>query len=40
MASVSSPFREQIVWAYMINSCRPGMPDRDMTTWAEGIMTE
>lgn len=40
VASVSSPFREQIVWAYMINSCRPGMPDRDMTTWAEGIMTE
>ena len=38
VASVSSPFREQIVWAYMINSCRPGMPDRDMTTWAEGII--
>lgn len=38
VASVSSPFREQIVWAYMINSCRPGMPDRDMNTWAEGIM--
>lgn len=40
VASVSSPFREQIVWAYMINACRPGMPDRDMNTWAEGIMTE
>ena len=39
VASVSSPFREQIVWAHMINSCRPGMPDRDMNTWAEGIMT-
>ena len=38
VASVSSPFREQIVWAYMINSCRPGMPDRDMFTWAEGIL--
>lgn len=39
VASVCSPFREQIVWAHMINSCRPGMPDRDMNTWAEGIMT-
>lgn len=38
VASVSSPFREQIVWAHMIHSCRPGMPDRDMITWANDIM--
>lgn len=38
VASVSSPFREQIVWAHMIHSCRPGMPDRDIITWANGIM--
>lgn len=38
VASINSPFREQIVWAHMINSCRPGMPERDMNTWAEGIM--
>lgn len=39
VASVNSPFREQIVWAHMINSCRPGMPNRDMETWATGILT-
>ncbi len=38
VASVNSPFREQIVWAHMINSCRPGMPNRDMQTWAKGIL--
>lgn len=37
VASVNSPYREQIVWAHMINSCRPGMPERDMNEWAEGI---
>lgn len=39
VASVASPFREQIVWAHMINSCRPGMPVRDTITWAKGILT-
>jgi CTP synthase len=38
VASVDSPYREQIVWAYMINSCRPGMPNRDMNVWAKGLM--
>lgn len=40
VASVNSPFREQIVWAHMINSCRPGMPERNMEEWAEGIMNQ
>ena len=40
VASVNSPFREQIVWAHMINSCRPGMPDRDMNAWAEGVLLQ
>ena len=40
VASVNSPFREQIVWAHMINSCRPGMPERNMAEWAEGIMRQ
>jgi len=39
VASVDSPFREQIVWAHMINSCRPGMPNRDMDLWAKELMT-
>lgn len=38
VASIMSPFREQLVWAHMINSCRPGMPERDITTWAKGIL--
>ncbi len=32
--SIDSPFREQIVWAHMQNSCRPGVPDRDTENWA------
>lgn len=40
VASVNSPFREQIVWAHMLNSCRPGMPERNMEEWAEGIMNQ
>jgi CTP synthase len=40
VASMVSPYREQIVWAHMINSCRPGMPDRNIEEWAEGIMLQ
>lgn len=38
IASIDSPFREQIVWAHMINACRPGMPNRDMNLWAKELM--
>ena len=38
IASVNSPYREQIVWAHMVNSCRPGVPNRDYETWAETIL--
>lgn len=38
VASIDSPFREQIVWAHMLNSCRPGVPNRDTKTWAEGVL--
>ena len=38
VASVDSPYREQIVWAHMINSCRPGIPNRDMIVWAKELM--
>jgi len=34
VASVDSPFREQIAWAYMSTSSRPGVPDRDCDLWA------
>ena len=39
VASVSSPFREQIVWAYLQTSCRPGVPDRNSELWAKEILT-
>lgn len=34
-ASIDSPFREQIVWAYLNNSGRPGVPDIDCKCWVE-----
>ena len=40
VASVDSPFREQIVWAYLENAGRPGVPDRDWNTWCRGILGE
>lgn len=40
VASISSPFREQIVWAYMQTSCRPGVPDRNVELWAKEILTK
>jgi hypothetical protein len=39
VASVDSPFREQIVWAHLINSCRPGVPNRNTDLWARELMT-
>lgn len=38
IASICSPFREQIVWAYMQISCRPGVPDRNTKLWAKEIL--
>ncbi len=38
VASIDSPFREMIAWAYMQIACRPGLPDRDTTRWANEIM--
>ena len=35
VCSIDSPFKEQIVWAYLNNACRPGVPDRDMDWWIE-----
>jgi hypothetical protein len=37
VASLDSPFRELISWAYMQNACRPGMPDRDCAPWCQEI---
>lgn len=39
VASICSPFREQIVWAHLQNSCRPGVPDRKTELWAKELLT-
>ena len=38
VASIDSPFRETVAWAYMQISCRPGLPDRDTSSWADEIV--
>lgn len=38
VASIDSPFREQVAWAYLTTAARPGMPDRDLKPWAEQIV--
>lgn len=35
--SISSPFRESLARAYMQSAARPGVPDRDTTSWAKEI---
>jgi len=37
IASVDSPFREYISWAYLTVSGRPGVPERDMVKWSKEI---
>ena len=34
VASVDSPFKETIAWAYLQIACRPGLPERDLDAWA------
>jgi len=40
VASIDSPFRENIAWAYMQIAGRPGMPERDMAKWAQEVKPE
>jgi len=39
IASVDSPFKELISWAYMQIACRPGIPERDIPTWCGEIIS-
>ena len=39
IASVDSPFRELVAWAYLQTACRPGLPDRNFDLWREEIIT-
>lgn len=38
VASVDSPFREVVAWAYLQIACRPGLPERDFERWGAEIM--
>ena len=38
IASIDSPFRELLSWAYLQTACRPGLPDRDFNSWADEII--
>ena len=38
IASVDSPFREQVAWNYQRVACRPGVPDRDCDKWADTVI--
>ena len=40
IVSMSSPYRERLVWAYMQNACRPGVPTLDVKKWAESIIPD
>jgi hypothetical protein len=38
IASVDSPFRELVAWAYMQTTARPGLPERDCDRWCKEII--
>lgn len=38
IVSLSSPYCERLVWAYMQNACRPGVPSLDVQRWAEKLI--
>jgi hypothetical protein len=39
VASVDSPFRELVTWAYLQSVGRPGLPNRDRELWYTGIVS-
>lgn len=40
VASLDSPFREMVSWAYMQIAGRPGLPERNLDEWAKEISKE
>ena len=38
VASLDSPFREVVSWAYMQTGCRPALPDRELDYWISEIV--
>ena len=39
IASIDSPFRELISWAYLQIACRPGLPERNFGLWCDEIVS-
>lgn len=37
VASTDSPFREMVVWAYLLVTGRPGLPDLELEAWLDDI---
>ena len=40
IASLSSPYKERLIWAYMQTACRPGVPDLDVECWSGTLLPE
>lgn len=40
IASLSSPYKERLIWAYMQTACRPGVPDLDVECWIDALLSE
>lgn len=38
IASLSSPYKERLIWAYMQTACRPGVPDLDIEKWCDSLL--
>lgn len=40
VASLTSPYKERLMWAYMHNACRPGVPDLAVEKWLEKLCAQ
>ena len=40
VASVSSPFRELVSWAYIQTAGRPGLPETDFEAWSHEVAAD
>ena len=40
VASLNTPYKERLVWAYMQTACRPGVPDLSVEAWANNLVVE
>jgi len=40
VASMNSPYRELVSWAYQQVACRPGLPVRDVEAWSSEVLAD